>query len=156
VPQSPSNASDKALGNYLSVITRRKATPMVLKLVLYSIALYHLGMGLGALLSERVAEQLAWSVFGIRLKLAPQASYLVKLLGVYVIAFGLVVCVAAQAPERNPALLQIIVLLYALRIANKVGHQELYKEAFQATDQRILTDVLMLAFFGGAVLLLKP
>jgi hypothetical protein len=129
---------------------------VVLKLVLYSIALYHLGMGLGAVISERVTEQLAWSVFGIRLKLAPQSSYLVKLLGVYVIAFGLVVGLAAQAPERYPGLLQIIVVLYAMRIANKVGHQALYKEAFQATDHRILMDVLMLAFFGGAVLLLKP
>lgn len=128
----------------------------LLELVLWLIALYHFLMGLGAVLSERVAEQLAEKAFGIRLRLEPQTSYMVKLLGVYAAIFGVVVGVAATNPGRYPVLLDVVVGLYVLRILNKVGHRKLFSEAFDAPERRVWIDLAMLAAFGGAVLLLKP
>jgi len=124
--------------------------------VLWSIALYHFLMGLGVLISERAAERLADRVFGIKLVLAPQTSYIVKLLGVYTAIFGVVVGIAAVDPGRHPDLLNVVVLLYALRIANKLAYRKLFNEAFAATQARVWTDLTLLAFFGLSVLLLKP
>jgi hypothetical protein len=128
----------------------------LLQIVLWLIALYHVLMGFGAALSDRVAESLAASVFGIRLRLTPQASYLVKLLGVYTVVFGVIVMRAAVDPGRYPALLDGVVVLYILRILNRIVHRKLYIEAFETTDPRVRTDIAMLALFGAAVLILKP
>ena len=128
----------------------------LLVVVLWLIAVYHVLMGIGALLSDRVAEQLAWRVFGLRLKLTPQSGYLVKLLGIYAAAFGAVAGVAAGAPERYPALLNVVVFLYVLRIVNKLAFRKVQVEDFGASDSRILADAFMLAAFGLSVLLLKP
>src|SRR5438270_6677474 len=100
----------------------------LLQLVLWLIALYHVGMGLGGMLSDRLAERLARDVFGIRLELTPQSAHLVKLLGIYAIVFGAVVGVAAQAPQRSPELLNVIVLLYVLRVVNKIAQRAVYVE----------------------------
>ena len=64
-----------------------------------------------ALLSgDRTAERLATEVFGLRLEITPQTSYLVKLLGIYATVFGLVVCLAARSPEFHPGILYVVVI----------------------------------------------
>src|SRR5438046_3054213 len=104
----------------------------VLVVVLWLIAAYHILLGVGALLSEQTAEQLAANVFGLRLQLTPQSSYLVKLLGIYATVFGLVVGLAARAPENHPGILYVVIVLYLLRILNKVAFKKVQVEEFQA------------------------
>src|SRR5687767_2137085 len=96
----------------------------LLQVVLWLIALYHVLMGLGAMLSARIVEGLARGVFGMRLQLTPASAYLAKLLGIYAAVFGAVVGIAATDPTRYAVLLDVIVVLYVLRIVNKFAHRK--------------------------------
>src|SRR4051812_35315106 len=104
----------------------------LLSVVLWLICLYHVFLGFTAFLSEDMAVRIADVVFGIKLEPHPQVSYLGKLLGVYAVAFGLVVAAAALDPPRHPALLNIVVALYAMRILNKIVFADLFSRAFDA------------------------
>jgi hypothetical protein len=63
---------------------------------------------------------------------------------------------AAVAPERHATLLNLVVLLYALRVLNKLVFSELFAQAFSAPPARTWVDVAMLLAFGLSVALLKP
>jgi hypothetical protein len=129
---------------------------LALQIVLWAICLYHVVLGGGAFLSEDVAAWLAELLFSIKLEPTPQLSYVVKLLGVYALVFGLVSGTAALAPERHPTLLNLVIALYALRVLNKLVFSELFTRAFAAPPARTWIDIAMLTAFGLAVALLKP
>jgi hypothetical protein len=128
----------------------------VLRFTLVLICAYHLILGLAAFSDEGTAKWLAEIIFGITLQLTPQLSYIIKLLGVYLMAFGLVAGVAATAPERFSTLLHLVVVLYALRIANKLIFSDLFTVAFAAAPERVWIDLVLLAAFGGTVAALRP
>jgi hypothetical protein len=129
---------------------------LLLKVVLWLICLYHVFMGAAAFLSEDTAARVAEVAFGIHLQMAPQTSYIVKLLGVYAIVFGLMVALTALDPVRYTRFLDVVVVLYALRILNKLVFAKLFTEAFEAPPYRAWVDIALLAAFGLAVFLLKP
>ena len=118
-------------------------------LMLWLVCLYHVFMGVGAFLSKDMVVWLADVFFGIKLQVTPQISYLAKLLGIYVVAFGLMVAVAALDPARHPSLLKIVIILYGLRVLNKLVFADLYTAAFAAPRYRAWVDIAMLAAFGG-------
>jgi hypothetical protein len=128
----------------------------LLKVVLWSICVYHVFLGVGAFLSESWAVRLADAVFGMTVQPTPQLSYIVKLLGVYALVFGLMAGIAAREPRRHLSLLNVIVLLYVCRFLNKVFQVDLFTAAFDASPQRTWLDVALLAAFGAAVFFLKP
>ena len=127
-----------------------------LRSVLAMISIYHVVLGLAAFVSDDMAVTLARSIFGLNLEMTPQLSYIVQLLGVYAIVFGLITGLAAADPLRYPVMLNVIVVLYALRVLNKILSMGEFEEAFAASMTRVWTDVLLLAAFGIAVLLLRP
>lgn len=127
-----------------------------LKVVLWAIAAYHIVLGGGAFLSARVAEQVAQSLFGIHLTLDPAMAFVVKVLGVYAITFGVVTAVAARDPARHRVLLNVIVLLYVLRIANKLLFKNEYVTGLEVSSARVWIESALLAAFGLAVLVLRP
>jgi hypothetical protein len=127
-----------------------------LQLVLWSICIYHIVLGACGFLSEDVAVRLADLLFSVKVEPTPQVSYLVKLLGIYAVLFGLMTATAAVAPERHPTLLNLVVLLYALRVLNKLVFSDLFVQAFAAPPARTWVDIAMLLAFGLAVALLKP
>jgi hypothetical protein len=127
-----------------------------LQLVLWSICIYHVVLGACGFLSENLAVRLADVLFGMKVDPTPQLSYIVKLLGIYAILFGLMAATAARKPERHPVLLNLIIVLYGLRILNKLLYEDLLVKAFAAPPSRVWIDVACLAAFGVAVALLKP
>lgn len=128
----------------------------VLKLVLWAICIYHVVLGGGALLSPHVAEQIARSIFGITLHMSPEISYVVRVLGVYALAFGLLAGAAATNPTKHRDLLNLIVVLYALRIVVKLAFKDEAVMGLAYTPIRVFVEAALLAAFGLSVLLLKP
>jgi hypothetical protein len=127
-----------------------------LKVVLAMICIYHVVLGLATFVSGDLTVKLAKSIFGLNLEMTPQMSYIVQLLGVYAIAFGLVAGLAAADPLKHPVLLNVIVVLYALRILNKLISMNQFQQAFGASMAKVWTDVVLLAAFGIAVVALRP
>jgi hypothetical protein len=129
---------------------------LLLKLVLIMISLYHFFLGLAPFLSDALTVQLARSVFGLKLDMTEQMGYIVKLLGVYAMVFGLVCGVAAFNTEKYRAILNIVFFLYLFRVLNKLAFMGKFAQAFDATPARVWGDIALLALFGLAVLFLKP
>jgi hypothetical protein len=127
-----------------------------LKIVLWMICVYHVLLGLAAFLSEDLAAQVARGVFGLRLDMTPQLSYVVQLLGVYAVIFGLITGLVAIDPLRHRVLLNVVVVLYVLRIVNKLLTINEFEQAFGASMTKVWIDVVLLAAFGAAVFLLRP
>jgi hypothetical protein len=129
---------------------------IALQVVLWMICLYHVFLGVCGFLSEELAARLADIVFSIKLEPTPQISYLAKLLGIYAVVFGLMTAIAALAPERHPMLLKLVILLYVLRVLNKVVFSALFAQAFAVPAARTWIDIAMLCAFGLAVAFLRP
>jgi hypothetical protein len=127
-----------------------------LKVVLWAIALYHVVLGGGAFLSAGAAEQIAQSLFGITLTLDPAMAFVVKVLGVYAITFGVVTAIAARDPVRHRVLLNVIVFLYVLRILNKLLFKTEYVTGLEISSTRVWVESALLAVFGLAVFVLRP
>jgi hypothetical protein len=129
---------------------------LALQLILWSICIYHIVLGACGFLSEDLAVRLADILFSVRIEPTPQLSYIAKLLGIYAVVFGLMTATAALAPEHHPTLLNLVILLYALRILNKLIFSDLFTQAFAAPPARTWVDIAMLLAFGLSVALLKP
>lgn len=127
-----------------------------LKVVLAMICIYHVVLGLATFVSGDLTVKLAKTIFGLNLEMTPQMSYIVQLLGVYAIVFGVVAGMAALDPLKHPVLLNVIVLLYALRIMNKLLSMNQFQQAFGASMTKVWTDIVLLAAFGVAVVALRP
>ena len=127
-----------------------------LKAVLWAIALYHVVLGGGAFLSAALAQQVARGIFGIELTLTPAMSFVVKVLGVYALTFGVVTAVAARDPARHRALLNVIVLLYVLRIVTKLLFKTEYISGLHIDPTRVWVESALLAGFALAVFVLRP
>lgn len=127
-----------------------------LRVVLAMICIYHVVLGLAAFVSDAMAVTLARSIFGLNLDMTPQLSYIVQLLGIYAITFGIITGIMAADPLRYPVMLNVIVVLYVLRVVNKFLSMGQFEQAFGASMSRVWTDVVLLAAFGTAVLVLRP
>lgn len=127
----------------------------VLGIVLWAIALYHVVLGIGAFLSADLARRMARSIFGIDLVLDPAMAFVVKVLGVYAITFGFVAAVAARDPVRYRVLLDVILLLYVLRIANKVLFKSEYVRGLNIAPSRVWVESALLAGFAVAIFVLR-
>jgi hypothetical protein len=129
---------------------------LALKVVLWAIALYHVVLGGGAFLSADLAQQMAHSIFGIQLTLDPAMAFVVKVLGAYAITFGVVAAVAARDPVHHRLLLNVIVLLYVLRIVVKVVFKTEYETGLHIATTRVWVETALLSGFALAVYLLRP
>ncbi|MGA2254988.1 MAG: hypothetical protein ABSG53_10025 [Thermoguttaceae bacterium] len=127
-----------------------------LKFVLALISVYHIALGVVPFMSPDLAVQVSSSVFGMTLVVTPQLLYIAKLLGIYAFIFGIVVLLVAKNPEKHRGLIYVIVLLYAARIINRIMFIHGFMEAFQTTAFRAWSDVVLLAVFAAAVILLRP
>jgi hypothetical protein len=128
----------------------------VLQIVLWAICVYHIVLGGGAFLSSTIAEQTARSIFGIALHMDEQTAYVVRVLGVYALTFGLVAGIAATDPVRHRLLLNVVVVLYVLRIVAKLVFKDEAVMGLAYTEGRIYAEAAMLAAFAAAVLFLRP
>lgn len=128
----------------------------LLQIVLWAICAYHVVLGGGAFLSSAIAEQAARSIFGITLSMDAQTAYVVRVLGVYALTFGLVAGIAATNPARHGILLNVIVVLYALRILVKLVFKDEAVLGLAYSSGRVYAEVALLAGFGAAVWLLRP
>lgn len=126
------------------------------KIVLYMIALYHLGFALLSFFSERITLLIAKSAFGVVLDGSPQVMYLCKLLGIYGFIFGVFVMYVARNPAKYSGMIYAICALYVLRVLDRALFLPPVRYEFQITMIRIMIGCVLLALFGAAVFLTKP
>ncbi len=135
---------------------RTAAGSRALPILLGVIGIYHLGLGILPFLPTAFTTRLLFGLFGMVFEVTPQMHYLGQLFGIYAILFGLMALVAARDPYRHRSLVSLIVVLYCLRILNRVFFIFMFMPAFQTTPFRGWLEVVLLAAFGLGVVLLRP
>jgi putative Ca2+/H+ antiporter (TMEM165/GDT1 family) len=126
-----------------------------LRALLWAICIYHVVFGLLANLPAETMRGLAATLLGFSLPAVPALDYVVKPFGIYVIAFGVMMGVAAWNPVKNRALISIGVVLFVLRAAQRLIHVEEMQDALGVTPARNLIAVCVVVAFAVALLGLR-
>lgn len=117
------------------------------KLFLWVIALYHGAIGLILLVSGDLALRLAKTLAGMSLKGSPELGIIGEIFGCYLLAFALTMGVAAWNPVKNRAAISIGLVLFLLRVIQRVVFAEKVMSVLQIPP-------LNYWIYGGVVLLL--
>lgn len=127
----------------------------VLRALLWAICLYHVIFGLLANLPAETMRGLAATLLGFHLPAVPALDYVIKPFGIYVIAFGVMMGVAAWNPVKNRALISIGVVLFVLRAGQRVLRVDEMQEALGVTPSHNLVAVCVVVAFAVALLWLR-
>jgi hypothetical protein len=119
----------------------------VWQVLLWIIALYHGAIGLILLGSGDQALKLAKSLAGMTLTGSPELGIIGEIFGCYLLAFALLMAAAAWNPVKNRAAVTIGLLLFVLRVVQRVVFAEKVMTVFQIPPVNYWV-------YGGVVLLL--
>lgn len=123
--------------------------------LLWLIGFYHVACGLIPNLFSNQIPALAERLAGMKLKAAPEFIALAKPFGVYAIAFGVMMGVAAWNPVKNRALISIGVILFVLRIVQRLAGLDEATQVFGVTPGRSMGTIAIVACFAIALAWLR-
>lgn len=123
--------------------------------LLWLICVYHVGCGLVVNLIPDQIPALAERLAGMKVHAAPEFISLAKPFGVYAIAFGVMMGLAAWNPVKNRALITVGVILFALRIIQRLMGLDEMEQVFGVTHAKSLTTIGIVACFGVALAWLR-
>ncbi len=92
----------------------------------------------------------AWG--GVTRQPGAEVFYVVRPFGVYLLVFGVAMLMAAWNPVKNRALISLGVVLFALRIAQRLATIEATQAVLGISAARTWTMVLIVSVLGGVLL----
>ncbi|MFH1022810.1 MAG: hypothetical protein V1809_05425 [Planctomycetota bacterium] len=128
----------------------KKSHP-VFRGLLWVIGTYHIIIGLLFNGPRDILIQTGHVVGGITLMPEPGVFHLAKPFGIYLIAFGVAMWMAAWNPIKNRAIISLAVILFGLRIAQRLITFRETTEIFGISAARNTTMILTVAIFTVAL-----
>lgn len=122
--------------------------------LLWLIAAYHLLAGFVTTFFQDAAVPLGSHLFGVAITMDPQASLLVRYLGAFAIAFGVMAGIAAIAPERNKTFIYGAVVYFIVRAFDRVAFANLLAWHSVGTLPNWGRIIVILLFAGGLLALM--
>lgn len=95
----------------------------------------------------------AKQIYGARFSDSPQFSYILRPLGVYLLAMSLIQFAAVRHPRRYKRVVDFTIALFALRQFQRFFFRERITSTFGIAPERHLKSSLFFAFWGLALLL---
>jgi len=100
------------------------------------VGVYHIMLGLLLLVSGEMAINAAKSMAGMTIIANPQFGVIGEILACYFIAFGLMMGLAAWNPIKNRSLITIGLVLFVLRLLQRIVFADKTMEVFQISSTR--------------------
>jgi hypothetical protein len=122
----------------------------ILSYFLWAIAAFHVVVGAGLNLAPGFAEVMA-GVYGAQVEWTPELSYILKPLGAFMLALGLMAGIAARDPAGNKAIVYGFALLFVLRALQRVVFHGEIESAFAITMGRDLAMAALFAVMAAAL-----
>ncbi len=125
-----------------------------LRVLLWFIAVYHVVAGVAATFFQDAAVGIGSLLFGVKITMDPQTTLLVRYLGAFGIAFGLMAILAALDPERHKGFIYGAVTYFLVRAFDRVAFAGLltqYSVGFMPNWGRI---IVILLFAAGLLVFL--
>src|SRR5687768_9015681 len=109
---------------------------MLARVMLVWVALGHIITGLPLLFSGEGGMRIAQRMYGASFEPDTQALYLVRPLGVYLLAMGIIQLRAAMDPWRMRAVIDVTILIFVLRQIQRIFWAPAMFETFGLTPAR--------------------
>lgn len=119
--------------------------------VLWLICLYHVVVGTACFLPVENVQAAAGTILGLTLPDEPALYQVIKSFGVYALAFGVMMGVAAWNPVKNRALISIGVVLFTLRVAQRAFNLEEMQAGLGVDASRNIGTLVVVAILGGVL-----
>jgi hypothetical protein len=95
------------------------------RVLLWLIAVYHIVAGIVATFFKEAAVKLGGLMFGVGITMDGQTELLVRYLGAFGLAFGVLAALAALDPVRNRAFIYGAVVYFAVRAFDRIAFASL-------------------------------
>jgi hypothetical protein len=128
---------------------------IALRSLLWFICIYHVVCGLVPNLFPEQVPVLAESLAGMKIQAAPEFIALTKPFGIYAIAFGIMMGLAAWNPIKNRALISVGIILFLLRILQRLTGLHEAQEVFGVPLSRSFGTMAIVAGFAIALTVLR-
>lgn len=118
---------------------------------------YHLILG-GALLALPAGELtgIARMFLGTELEIDPKLALIGKFVGAYILVFGILLALLFLKPVRLRALMVPALVLFGVRLVNKLVFMTAIEQAFGVTRGRSLFALITLAVIFGIMVWTRP
>ena len=118
---------------------------------------YHLILGLvGTLASGDTVVSIASAVYGITTTISPQFLYMAKFISAYMIAFGIMLVFIGSDPYRYRKLAWAAVVMFAIRIFDRLVFFSLLQEAFGVSMSKNLVTVVTVSIIALGLIVFMP
>jgi hypothetical protein len=104
------------------------SSTLPIRIVLWTIAAYHLIAGVAAVWFQGAAVSIGSWLFGVNITLTSQSELLVRYLGAFGLSFALMAGLAALSPEKNRAIVYGFVVYFAVRAFSRIAYWKLLDE----------------------------
>jgi hypothetical protein len=128
-----------------------KSRYLLPRVLLAAIGLYHVTIGVIAFFPPEGVKAAAAAILGLSLPDEPALFQVIKSFGVYAGVFGVMMGLAAYDPVKNRAMITAGVVLFALRVGQRLGNLDELERSFGVAAGRNLGTVAVVAGLGLAL-----
>lgn len=133
-----------------------KSPYFLLRCILALVGISHLILGVIGFTSGEIAVRAARIIYGTPFTLTPEASYIVKMLGVYVFTLGILAAFAWRDPIKNKAIINGLILFFSLGVLQRICFAGQIHAAFDISYGRIWINTIFFFIFALTLFLLRP
>ncbi len=119
------------------------------------VGVYHVVVGILLIASGDLSLRAAKAVAGWSIEGSPAMGIVGEILGCYLVAFGVMMLLAARDPIGGKHLLTVGLLLIALRVGQRLVFSEKVREVFQVPAAQHWGALLLVAAIGVALLVFR-
>lgn len=115
------------------------------RILLWFVAVYHLMSGAVLLFSSDLTIRSLKAMAGVTVSGSPELGIVGEILACYLLAFGLMMAIAAWNPVKNRAIITVGLVLFALRLFQRVFFADKVMTVMQIPSQTYWTSAAIVA-----------
>jgi hypothetical protein len=128
----------------------------LLKVLLWTVCAFHVAIGLSLNLPPGFKESVATRLYGATVDWSqPQFVYILKPLGAFMMALGVMAAIAARNPLANRAVIQGFVFLFVLRGLQRIVFLREIQDAFAIPLSRHFGTMAFMLLLAAALFILS-
>ena len=128
-----------------------------LQALLAFVAICHLIIGLCAFIGlPGPVQAIVESVYGAHVTLTPQLQHVIRMLGAFMIAIGVIAGLAAIRPEHSGPIVTGIAILLLLRVLQRLMFANEVHDAFGVSMGKLVGQSVFFLLIAIGLLVLKP
>ena len=129
---------------------------LALRAVLLLLAAYHLVIGVVSVTSLRATARLTNALYGLSVRDDPQLAYAVRMLGLYALAIGSLLALAARAPSQHRDVIAVVAVLQLMRAASRIVSRRELTRVFSVPARRNALNAALLVVEAAILFLCFP